>query len=110
GMQVREVEDLNLGPNSHRLHQIRKLFHQGGGVLINDRRKIDGACRERRHVGSKMKGATAFACSAAASPGRELYDHAGAMAAHAFLDGCEEIGIRGWRLVIVADVDMDEAR
>ena len=109
-MQVREVENLDLGPYPHRFHQIRKLFHQCGRILINDRRKVDGARRDRRHIGPKMQGATALACAAAAPTGRELYDHAGAMAAYAFLHGCEKVGIRGWQLVFVTDMDVDEAR
>ena len=109
-VEHREIENFDLRFDLVLQHRSRQRVDELRRILIDDRRKIDRAGCQRRHVRSQCQRAAAFRRIAPTTAGRELHDHAGAMLADAFLNDREAPGIRRGFALVVANMDVDQRR
>ena len=109
-VQHREIENFYLGLDSVLQHGPRQAFDKLGRVLVNIGRKVDRAGGKRRHVRPQVEHRASRGLIAAATAGRELDDHSGAMLAHALLHGTVERRIGRRRFIGIAHVDVHERR
>ena len=89
-MDVRQIEDFDLGPDTVLAHACREISDQAGRIFIRDRWEVDRTCRERAHVWLEIKRTAAGTRITAAAAGGKLNDYPWAKLSYALLDASEK--------------------